>query len=55
MVDVTAIGDRIETREDLGTDEAGVFEYWQTQEAIAEKEERSWIKQSDVYKRQIKQ
>jgi hypothetical protein len=46
MVDVTAIGDRIETREDLGTDEAGVFEYWQTQEAIAEKEERSWIKQS---------
>ena len=46
MVDASAIGDRIETRDDLGDDEEGVFSYWQTQEAIAEKEERKWVKQS---------
>lgn len=46
MVDAAALGDRIEERKDLGTDEAGVFAYWQAQEAIAEKEEREWIKRA---------
>lgn len=35
---------RIEQRKDLGTDDAATYAYWMGQEAIAEKEERKWIK-----------
>jgi hypothetical protein len=45
MVDVADQGDRIETREDLGDDDAALFSFWQSQEAIAEKEEKNWTKQ----------
>src|ERR1017187_3127481 len=52
MVDVTAIGESIEERKDLGTDEAGRWAYWMAQEAIAEKEERKWIKRArEIVKR----
>jgi hypothetical protein len=46
MVDPTSIGERIETRDDLGDDEAGVYSYWMTQDEIAEKEEKKWHKRS---------
>src|SRR6185437_10415748 len=46
MVDASSIGERIETREDLGDGDQAIFAYWNTQEAIAEKEERKWIKQA---------
>ena len=52
MVDVTDIGERIEDREDLGTDDAGTYAYWMGQEAIAEKEERKWVKKArEIVKR----
>lgn len=54
MVDTTDIGERIETREDLGkpSSDAAVFAYWMGQEKIAEKEERKWIKQArEIVKR----
>ena len=53
MVDATAaVGDRIETREDLDPGEAGIFAYWQMQEAIAEKEEKKWAKRArEIVKR----
>lgn len=44
MVDVADTGQRIETRSDLGDGDAALFAYWQAQEAIAEKEEKDWIK-----------
>ena len=46
MVDASSIGERIETRKDLGDGDQAIFAYWNTQEAIAEKEERKWIKQA---------
>jgi hypothetical protein len=46
MVDVAALGDRIEQRDDLGKGDEAVFAYWQSQEAIAEKEERNWVKRA---------
>ena len=46
MVDVTEIGERIETRQDLGNDPEGRWAYWMGQETIAEKEERKWIKRA---------
>lgn len=46
MVDAAALGDRIEERKDLGAGDEAVFAYWQAQEAIAEKEERTWIKRA---------
>ncbi len=52
MVDVAAIGDRIETQDDLGVGDAAAFAYWETQERIAEKEERAWIKRArEIVKR----
>jgi hypothetical protein len=52
MVDPTATAERIETRDDLDPGEVGVFEYWQGQEDIAEKDERKWIKKSrEIIKR----
>ncbi len=52
MVDVAAIGDRIETPDDLGTGEAATFASWEIQERIAEKEERPWIKRArEIVKR----
>jgi hypothetical protein len=52
MVDVAAIGDRIETQDDLGAGDAATFAYWETQERIAEKEERPWIKRArEIVKR----
>lgn len=44
MVDVTATGDRIEERSDLGTGDAALYDYWMGQEKIAEREERKWIR-----------
>lgn len=46
MVDTSDIGQRIETRDDLGpkNDDGAIYSYWMGQEAIAEKEERKWIK-----------
>lgn len=46
MADPTPGPDTIETRADLGDGDAGVWEYWTGQEAIAEREERSWIKRA---------
>lgn len=54
MVDTSDIGERIETRDDLGkpTDEAAIYAYWMGQEKIAEREERKWIKQGrEIVKR----
>lgn len=54
MVDTTDIGERIETREDLGPEnsDAAVFAYWMGQEKIAEKKERKWVKQArEIVKR----
>lgn len=54
MVDTSDIGERIETREDLGkpTDEAAIWAYWMGQEKIAEKEERKWVRQArEIVKR----
>jgi hypothetical protein len=52
MIDVTASGDRIETRDDLGLGEAAKFAYWEMQERLAEKEERAWIKRArEIVKR----
>lgn len=52
MVDVTDIGERIEERKDLGDDDAGLYAYWMGQEAIAEKEERKWVKKArEIVKR----
>lgn len=52
MVDVTALGDRIEKRSDLGNDDAGCYAYWMAQEKIAEKEERKWVKRArEIVKR----
>jgi len=46
MVDATATGDRVETRKDFGTGDEATYAYWMAQEAIADKEERDWIKLS---------
>jgi hypothetical protein len=35
-----------EEREDFGDGDAGLFAYWQTQEKLAEKEERTWVKRA---------
>ena len=52
MVDVAAIGDRIEAPDDLGTGEAATFASWEIQERIAEKEERPWIRRArEIVKR----
>src|SRR3974390_3873589 len=52
MVDVAAIGDRIETQDDLGAGDAATFAYWETQEPITKKEERPWIKRArEIVKR----
>jgi hypothetical protein len=52
MVDVAAMGDRIETADDLGAGDAATFAYWEIQERIAEKEERPWIKRArEIVKR----
>jgi len=52
MVDVAAMGDRIETAGDLGAGDAAMFAYWEIQERIAEKEERPWIKRArEIVKR----
>jgi hypothetical protein len=54
MVDTTDIGERIETRDDLGPEnsDAARWAYWMGQEKIAEKEERKWIKQGrEIVKR----
>jgi hypothetical protein len=52
MVDVAAMGDRIETAGDLGAGDAATFAYWETQERIAEKEERPWFKRArEIVKR----
>jgi hypothetical protein len=52
MVYVAAMGDRIETADDLGAGEAATFAYWEIQERIAEKEERPWIKRArEIVKR----
>src|SRR5262245_55454083 len=44
MSDFTAVGDRIEAVDDLGSGDAARFAYWEMQERIAEKEERAWIR-----------
>jgi hypothetical protein len=44
MSDFNAVGDRIEAVDDLGSGGAAKFAYWETQERIAEKEERAWIR-----------
>jgi hypothetical protein len=46
MVDVATAGQTIEGREDLGTGDQAIFDYWQGQEAVAEKDERAWIKRA---------
>jgi hypothetical protein len=54
MVDTSDIGQRIETRADLGpkNDDVAIWAYWMGQEKIAEKEERKWIKQArEIVKR----
>jgi hypothetical protein len=52
MVDVAAMGDCIETADDLGAGEAATFAYWEIQERVAEKEERPWIKRArEIVKR----
>jgi hypothetical protein len=54
MVDTTDIGERIETRADLGkpSSDVAIWAYWMGQEKIAEKEERKWIKQGrEIVKR----
>jgi len=54
MVDTADIGQRIETRDDLGkpNDDAAVYAYWMGQEKVAEKEERKWIKKArEIVKR----
>src|SRR5581483_4848226 len=52
MVDATAPVDRIEERSDLGSGDAAIFSFWQGQEAIAEKEERKWVKRArEIVKR----
>ena len=52
MVDVAAMGDRIETADDLGAGDAATFAYWEIQERIAEKEERPWIRRArEIVKR----
>jgi hypothetical protein len=54
MVDATDIGERIETRKDLGPEksEPAVYAYWMGQEKIAEREERRWVKQArEIVKR----
>ena len=45
MVDVADNGERIETRDDLGEGDDGLYAYWTAQEAIAEREEKNWLKQ----------
>ena len=52
MINVSAAGGRIETREDLGSGDAARFAYWEMQEKIAEKEERAWIRRArEIVKR----
>jgi hypothetical protein len=52
MADPTNSGQRIETVDDLGSGDAQTFAYWETQEKIAEKEERAWIKRArEIVKR----
>lgn len=52
MVDTTEIGQRIEVQEDLGTGDEARYAYWMAQEAVAEKEERKWIKKArEIVKR----
>lgn len=52
MVDPSTPSQSIEERKDLGTDDAAIWAYWTGQEAIAEKEERKWIKRSrEIVKR----
>jgi hypothetical protein len=54
MVDTSDVGERIETREDLGKpkSDAAIFAYWMGQEKVAEKEEKKWIKQGrEIVKR----
>src|SRR5665213_4218804 len=42
---VTLSAGSAETREDFGKGDVGTFAFWQTQEKIAEKQERNWIRQ----------
>jgi hypothetical protein len=54
MVDTANIGERIETRADLGkpTSDTAIWAYWMGQEKVAEKEERKWLKQGrEIVKR----
>lgn len=52
MVDPTPGNTSIETRADLGTGDAALYSYWTGQEAIADREEKRWIKRArEVVKR----
>ncbi len=44
MVDVTASTDRIEVRDDLGTDDAAKWSFWVGEDRIAGKEDEKWHK-----------
>ena len=46
MVDPVAAPNRIETRADLGKGDAALYEFWTSQDKIAEREERKWLKQA---------
>src|ERR1700756_3575027 len=44
MSDTASRGERIEERDDLGTDDAALFAFWAGEERIAGKEEDRWAK-----------
>lgn len=46
MTDPVLGADRIETEADLGTDDAGLWAFWVSQDRIAGKEEERWIKKA---------
>ncbi len=46
MVDTTDQSGQVETQSDMGEGDEGLHAYWMAQEAIAEKEERTWVKQA---------
>jgi len=52
MTDPTPGIQSIETRADLDSGDAGVYAYWMGSEAIAERDERKWIKRArEIVKR----
>lgn len=54
MVDISGATEQIVTKDDLGEGEPAEVDYWLTQEKIAEKEERLWVRKARLIVRRYR-